>query len=166
MLLALQIGVSIMFFTYKVMILVGRKTGWLLGAVAAACAIYYFYLIELYVYVALEFGLIALMTYGFMKSDEQKPEVEIIIRGVTMLSMLVMSILAFQGVITIVELASSLGLLVGTFLLTHGRPTSGWLCYAIAHFLAAYLGYAKDQQFFADLQLGSGIVSVVGMMRK
>jgi hypothetical protein len=161
----LQVLVSLIFFANKVCVLVERKrVGWFLGAIAAALAIFYFYLIGLYVFTALEFGLIVLMGYGVVKKAEKNPAVETRIRLVTIGVMLVLAYFAWTGLITIVELGSSLGLLLGTFFLTHSKPTTGWLLYVVGHSLAAYLGYYKEQQLFADFQVASAIVSIVGVM--
>ncbi len=162
----LQIAVAIIFFTNKVLVLAGRKSGWLVGALAALIAIFYFYRIGLYVYTALEVGLIILMVYGFMKKDEKKPRVETMIRLVTVLVMLALAIFAFSGVITVVEFASSIGLLMGTYFLTHNKIRLGWIFYALAHSLASILGYSKGQQIFADFQVASAIVSYIAIFKK
>lgn len=163
MVLFLQVSVSLIFFVNKVLVLIGKKSGWLLGVLAAFLAIFYFYCIGLYVYTALEFGLIVLMGYGFFKSEERKPYVETAIRGVTAIVMFALTWFAFSGFITIIELFSSLGLLAGTYFLTHEKVRVGWLLYSMAHVLAAILGYYKEQQFFADFQIASAIVSLIGV---
>ncbi len=165
MIWTLQILVSVIFFTQKVFVLTEKKVGWLLGAIAATLAIFYFYLIHLYVYTALEFGLIALMVYAFLKKERKNPKVETWIRMITIMVMLALGYFAWSGLITIVELGSSLGLLLGTFLLTHQHPKAGWWLYALGHVLAAYLGYHKGQQFFADFQIASAIVSIAGALK-
>lgn len=163
----LQVLVSIIFFVNKVLVLKGKKSGWLVGAIAATLAVAYFILIELYVYTGLEFGLIILMGYGFVKNDEQRnPQVELSIQGFTVILMLGLTYFAFAGQLTIVELFSSLGLLVGTYLMTHGRLSTGWAICAVAHALAAYLGIHKDQHIFAGFQSASVIVSTWGAMKK
>lgn len=165
MIWTLQILVSVIFFTNKVFVLAEKKAGWLLGAIAASLAVFYFFFIQLYVYTALEFGLIALMGYGFLKGEEKKPQAETLIRVITIVVMLALGYFAWSGIITAVELVSSLALLVGTFLLTHNKARAGWVLYAVAHGLAAYLGYHKDQWVFADFQIASMIISVVGAMK-
>jgi hypothetical protein len=165
MIWTLEILVSLLFFSNKVFVLVGRKKiGWIFGVFAASFGVLYFYLIEFYVYTALEFGLIALMGYGFLKKDASSPLVENGIRLITAFVMIVLCFFAYSGVLTAVELGSSLGLLIGTYRLTHGKIVTGWAFYVLAHLLAAYLGYSKGQIFFADLQVASMIVSIVGVM--
>ncbi len=165
MILTLQILVSLIFFANKVFVLADKKVGWLLGAVAATLGVFYFYFIGLYVYTALEVGLIILMGYGFLKKDSKNPAMEMTIRLVTIAVMFALAFFAFSGLITVVELGSSLGLLLGTFFLTHRKLKTGWVLYVLGHLLAAYLGYHKGQQFFADFQIASAIVSFVGVMK-
>ena len=165
MIWVLQILVSVIFFANKVFVLAEKKVGWLLGAVAATLGVFYFYLIGFYVYTALEIGLVVLMGYGFIKKKRVNPAVETWIRLVTIVVMLTLAFFAFSGLITIVEFGSSLLLILGTFFLTHQNPRTGWILYSLAHLLAAYLGYCKKQLFFADFQVASAIVSLVGVMK-
>lgn len=161
----LQILVSVIFFTNKVLVLAEKKVGWLLGAIAAIIAVFYFYLIGFYVYTVLEFGLIVLMGYGFLKRGKKNPKVETLIRLLIIVVMVALAFFAFSGLITIIELISSLGLLIGTYMLTHHKNRIGWLLYALGHSLAAILGYSKEQRFFADFQIASAIVSFVGALK-
>lgn len=165
MVMFLQIAVSVIFFTNKVLVLADKKVAWLTGAIAAAIALFYFYLIELYVYTVLEIGLITLMGYAFFKKERANPAVEMWIRVVTIVVMCALAIFAFSGLMTVVELVSSAGLLMGTYMLTHGKKMTGWILYIVGHSCAAYLGYHKGQQFFADLQVASVIVSMVGVWK-
>lgn len=162
----LQVLVSLLFFGNKVLVLVGKKlekTGWLLGVIAASLGVAYFYLLDMYVYTVLEIGLIVLMSYGFLHKDTGKNEnVETAIRVVTGAVMLILACVVFTGTITIIEFVSSILMLAGTYLLTHNRKQLGWILYGIAHLAAVYLGYVKGQQFFADFQLASAIVSAAG----
>jgi hypothetical protein len=167
MIMFLQIVVSLAFFVNKVLVLVGRKReGWFVGALAAFVGVFYFYMIGLYIYTALEVGLVILMGYGSLMKTEKNPKVEFAIRSVTVIIMLVLTLWAFSGLLTGVELLSSLGLIVGTYFLTHDKPVAGWVTYAVAHSLAAYLGYGRGQQFFADFQVASAIISIVGATKK
>src|SRR6185436_11106639 len=159
----LQISVSLIFFVNKVVLLIGKKTAWLIGVIAAFLAIFYFYLIGLYVYTCLEFGLIALMVYGFFVKEKRNNAVEKIINGIVILVMLMLSYFAFNGIMTVWEFVSSVLLLIGTYLLTHKEMQFGWLLYCFAHVSAAYVGYQKDQDFFVDFQIASVIVSAVGV---
>ncbi len=160
----LQISVSLILFSNKLLVLVGKKSGWLLGAIGCTLAIVYLYMIELYVFTTLEFGLVALMLYGFLVKNKKNVKVENLIRGITVLAMCVMAYFAFTGMLTIYELLSSAGLLLGTYYLTHKRESLGWILYCIGHLLTAYLGYTKQQNLFADFQIASALVSLAGLM--
>ena len=161
----LQISVSLILFSNKILVLIGKKTGWLLGAIGCTLAIAYLYLIELYVFTTLEFGLVSLMLYGFLARNSKNTRVENLIRIVTILAMLAMTYFAFAGMMTIYELLSSAGLLFGTYFLTHNKVALGWTLYCIGHLVTAYLGYNKNQNFFADFQLASALVSIVGVIQ-
>lgn len=158
--------VSVIFFANKAFVLVGIKTGWLLGVVAAILAVFYFYLIDLYVYTILEIGLVVLMGYGFLKGEKRNNNVENWIRGTMILVMAILAVLAFHGFITIIELAGSLLMLFGTFLLTHRSEKAGWFIYTLAHFCSIYIGYEKSQAVFLDFQIASAIVTAAGFITK
>ena len=162
----LQVSVSLILFTNKILVLMGRKSGWLIGAIGCALAIIYLYLIELYVFTALEIGLIVLMLYGYFVKQNKNIHIENTIRIVIILSMMAISYFAFAGLLTVFELISSAGLLFGTYYLTHNKTTLGWLLYCIGHLITAYIGYNKGQDFFADFQIASAIVSIMGIIKK
>jgi hypothetical protein len=161
----LQISVALIFFANKSFVLVGKRFGWFLGALAAFIAVFYFYLIQLYIYTVLEVGLIILMGYGFIKPKENNG-LELAIRLTIAGIMLILSMFAFNGLLTIYELLSSAGLLFGTYFLTHSKVKLGWFISGLAHLLAMQLGYEKNQNFFADFQLASAIISFIGITIK
>lgn len=164
MLLVLQVSVALIFFVNKVLVLIGKRSGWIFGACGAALAIWYLYLINLYVYTAAEAGLFVLMLHGFRKNGSGKPNemVEIGVRFLTLLVMLLLSWFAFNGFLTIVEFASACGLLIATYLIAEGYVRSGWALAGLAHLCAMYLTYPKGQTFFADFQAASAAVSFIG----
>ncbi len=161
----LQISVSVILFTNKIFVLIGRKTGWLIGAIGCTLAIAYLYLIGLYVFTALEIGLVVLMLYGFFAGEKKNIQTENLIRIVIILAMLAMTYFTFAGMMTIYELISSAGLLFGTYYLTHNKIALGWILYCIGHSVAAYLGYTKHQNFFAFFQIASALVSIAGVVK-
>mgnify|MGYP000305380256 CR=1 FL=1 len=158
----LQISVSIIFFANKLFVLLGKRAGWIFGAIAATLALFYFYKLELYVYTTLEGGLIVLMLYGFFPNRSK--QTELWIRILIALTMLAIGYYAFSGYITIIEFVSSIFLLWGTYLLANKKLIFGWSAYIIAHALATILGYKVGQIFFADFQLASVIVAVAGLV--
>ena len=160
----LSVSVALIFFANKIFVLFGKRTGWLLGVIAAILAIFYFYLIELYVYTALEFGLIALMGYGFLVKNQKSKLIENLIYSVITIVMLTIQYFIFSGMMTVYEFISSAGLLFGTYFLTHEKSNWGWACYCVGHLISVYIMYDKDQQFFADFQLASAVVAMVGVI--
>ena len=165
----LEISVSLIFFVNKLLVLVGEKLerwGWLVGVVAAVLSIFYFYLIELYVFTALEFGLVVLMGYGFLPEKNKTSKTEKWIHIAIIVVMSALAYFVFSGLMTIYEFLSAVGMLIGTYyLLTHKKMQLGWLLYGLAHILAAVIGYDKQQEFFADFQIASVIVSAIGILQ-
>ncbi|MEW6617605.1 MAG: hypothetical protein AB1333_04295 [Patescibacteria group bacterium] len=203
--LILQILVSVIFFTNKVLLVIGKRSGWLAGAIAATLACAYFFLIELYIYTVLEIGLLMLMGYGYLSHDTKKIRkffavlFAIIIAGTLyyffqnvsvslivfflfivifkyteiqiektihisiVLFMIVLMYMVFQGLLTVVEFISSIGMLLGTYWLAHSKIRIGWALYGFAHCLSAYLGFAKGQIIFGIFQGLSVFAAVIGI---
>lgn len=162
----LEISVSIVFFANKVFILAGKKVGWLVGVIAATLALIYFWQIELYVFTVLEFGLIVLMGYGFVKKGKVNQRVELGLNVFLATIMLAMTVFTFANLMTVTEFIAAICMLLGTYLLTHQMIRFGWLIYGLAHVLAAVVGFSKQQTMFVDFQLASAIVAMVGAMKK
>lgn len=161
----LQISVSLILFTNKVYILKGKKVAWLIGMIGTMLAMAYLYLIGLYVFTVLEIGLVVLMAYGFFQKEEKNLLVEIIINLIIGISAIAMTWFVFNGIMTVCELIGSMGLLIGTYYLTHGKQKIGWLCYLAAHLVTAYLGYDKHQYIFAFFQIASAVISFIGFKK-
>lgn len=160
----LRVSSSVIFFAQKILVLTNRKSGWLVGIVAATLALFYFYQIGLLVYTTLEVGLITLMCYGFFKKESQNVKVEDTIRCMTLAIMAVLTCFVFTGMMTVVELFGSACLLVGIYLLTHSKPALGWFISGIGHSITAFIGYSvPGQQFFADFQVATVVVCAVGV---
>lgn len=157
----LQVIVALAFFLQKVLVLIDKKSGWLIGTLSAVTGVAYFYLIGLYCFAVLEIGLVVLMAYGFF-IKKKNPKVEKVINITIILVMTALVFWAFAGIMTIAEFVSSVGLIFGTYWLTHNKARLGWLAYATAHVLAAVVGYNASQVFFADIQIASAIVTLTG----
>ena len=159
---ALQVTVSVAFFSQKVLVLLGKKAGWLIGAITALVATIYFLLINLYCFAALDVGLIALMAYGFF-IKKKSPKIEKAINIIIAAIMLILVYSTFTGLMSIIEFISSIGLMIGTYWLTHQKVAHGWAAYTIAHILASIVGYGAEQHFFADFQVASAIITFIGL---
>lgn len=163
----LQIVVSTIYLANKGYVLIGKKMGWIVGVIAAMLAIIYYSMLGRYVYVVLNVGLAILMTYGYWKKGAPKPKVEMFIHISTGVFVLAMAYFSMQKTLNDVELGSSIGLILGTYFLTHKRKGLGWTFYAVAHALAAWLGYcAIHQYYFADLQVASTLIAVIGIQKE
>jgi hypothetical protein len=161
---AMQVLVSLLFFIQKTLVLVGKRAGWLAGVVAAGIGIIYFVVLGLYIMCILEVGLIAIMTYAYVKKETKNARVEMMIFLLTIAVMLLLVMFTFSGALTIIELLTASGLLLGSYALMRGYMVSGWSCGLVGHLFAAIIGYSKDQQLFSDFQIASIIVSAVGVM--
>ena len=78
--------------------------------------------------------------------------------------MTILAIFAFTGMMTVYEFTGAILMLLGTYYLTHRKEAVGWLLYGISHLFAAYVTNQKGQQFFADFQIASAVVSGIGFM--
>jgi branched-subunit amino acid ABC-type transport system permease component len=161
----LQISISLIFFANKTLVLIDKKTGWLIGAIGAIMGTLYFFLLHLYCFSVLDMGLVILMGYGFIVKSRKNQKVENFIHIVIASAILALGYFAFSGLMTVVEFFSSILLLLGTYFLTHQKTSWGWILYAISHILAAIVGYKVGQMFFADFQIASAIVSIAGLIK-
>ncbi len=165
-LLVLQIVVSVLFLLNKVFLAAGEKTGWLWGAIGCLLAVCYFYRLHLLVYMVLDIGMVVLMTYGYLKKGAKRPLVELTIQIVSAIVMVVMAYSAFMGVLTLIELASAIGILIGTYVLTHGKVRAGWILYAVANTLTVVVAFKKHQHIFADFQIAQVVVALYVLFRE
>lgn len=159
-LMFLQVAVSLLFFVQKAMLAFGRKSGWLIGILAASLGVLYFWRVNLFVYTTLEFGLIAIFGYALFAESASKDTLNQM-RVATGIVMVALTCFAWKGALTMIEFGSSAGLLIGSFLLADGYIRSGWFISCIAHALGAWLGFSKGQHIFADFQVASAIVSIL-----
>jgi len=168
----LQLSVSVIFFLNKILVVIGtkkskiRRIGWFLGVIGASLSVAYFLILKLYVLTVLEFGLIGLMGYGFLAKENKNPRVEKLINLLILIVMATLTYFVSVGILTVMELGGSIGLLFGTYYLTHSNPKLGWILYAFGHGCAIYVGYHKLQWVFAFFQALSILVSVYGLFKK
>ncbi len=167
--LLLEIVTSLAMFANKVQVERGKKNGWAIGVIACSFGILYFSLLGLYVYTVLNLSLVFLMGYGHMtEKKRRKPAqwVEVLVNAVLSVIMPVLGVFAFRGDLTVMELASSFGFVIGTYLLTHKRKRWGWWLYALAHVLGVAIGSETAQWIFAFFQAASAVVAIRGAARE
>lgn len=162
----LEVAVGVIFFANKVFVLAEKRLGWFMGVIAAILSFFYFFLIELYVFTALEVGLMVLMGYGFLhRGSRRNKKVERFLNYTITTVMAALTYFVFSDLMTVVEFFGAIGMLSGTYYLTHDRMRLGWILYGSAHVLSAILGYHVNQPFFADFQVASAIVAAVGVIK-
>ena len=168
----LQFSVSVIFFFNKILVVIGtkesklRRIGWLLGVIGASLAVAYFLLLNLYVFTVLEFGLIGLMGYGYLAKENKNPRVEKLINLLILVVMVALTYFVSVGRLTLLELGGSVGLLFGTYYLTHSKPRLGWIFYSFGHGCTIYVACHKTQWVFAFFQSLSVLVSIYGFFKK
>lgn len=163
--LCLEILVAVIYFGNKVLVLFGKKSGWLWGSFAALLGIIYFSRIELYTFAVLQGGLVILMGYGALPEKWKKPIIEWIIISVIILSLAVLTFIVALGAMNVWLFIGSVIIIWGTYSLTHGKIKMGWWLYSISHVIAAGICYEVHQYIVGTFQVLSAVVSVVALVR-
>lgn len=161
----LAIIMSIILFANKVLLLIGKKEGWLIGAFGTVLAIIYLLLIRFPIMATAEVGIFALMLYGFFPKESFSKKVEYSLRALTFFIIIFLSWFTFSGVLTMIEFLASVSVLVGVYLFTHNKEFLGWFLYFIGHVLTAYMAHERHQDFFEHFQIASAVVSLIGMIK-
>lgn len=164
-LFVLQVLVSVILLLNKWFVLQGRRGGWIAGFIGCFLAVFYLYFIGLYVFTVFEVGLAILMLYGYWSAKNKTGKFQKIIRGIMIVTMLLVAWFTWSGLMTVSELLSSLALMVGTYFLAVNKIKSGWFFYLIGHLLCVYLGFIKGQFIFALFQFLSVMISILGIIR-
>ncbi|MFH0806115.1 MAG: hypothetical protein V1885_00040 [Candidatus Brennerbacteria bacterium] len=162
----LEISLALLFFANKVLWLIGKRAGWLVGLVAAVGGIYYFILIKLYIFASLEVGLAALMWYGFSKGDKVNPRIEVLVRIALTAIMAFLTYFLFSGVMTAIEFFATLFSLWGTYFLAGTHVRWGWAIMGVGHVMSTIVFFDTNQDFFAHFQIASVIVAGTGVWKE
>lgn len=162
----LEVAVSVVFFANKLGVLIEKRLGWLIGVIAAALAILYFFFLNLVVFMVLEVGLVILMGYGYWKKEDVNVRVEWFIRIAITVVMGFLTYFVFAGFLTIMEFIGSVLMLWGTYFLTHKKVLWGWVIYGVSHVFATIVGYGAEQPFFAHFQIASAMVAGAGVIKE
>jgi hypothetical protein len=155
----LQVVVSILYFINKVFLLLNRRSGWTIGAVASGTAMVYFLGIQLYIFCALEAACFCIMIYGALGMSDSK---KIAIYIYSICALVTAYLLVSIQETGILEFITSLLFMIAFVNLADGKRKLGWILLALAHGIMAYITYSKDQYFFASLQVASVVVCLIG----
>jgi len=165
MVLWLSVLTSIFGFLHKVLILKNKRMGWLFGFVSGLLFSGYFYSTNLKVLSISSISFTVLALYGLIFNKcETSIYIENFIRIITIIACLILSYATFNGTITILQLFASVFQIFGAYLLTHKKILYGWIGFLFAHSIIAYLSYQTNQTFFADFQVASAIIAVLGIL--
>ncbi len=151
-------------FLHKVFLLKSdKKIAWVLGIVASVISIAYFYSIDLNIYAGLEVGFIVLMLYGLTKQKTQKVENFIVIfMGIFCL---ILAYLSFVGVLTVLELISSITPLMSIYYLAKDKLKIGWILMVITCLITTFVVFEKGQIIFALYQVISLLLALYGLKK-
>ncbi len=164
LLLLMEITISVVFFYNKYLVLQGKKSGWFWGALAATMAIFYFHQVDMHVFAAMQGGLVVLMGYGMFPENWKRPQVELALISVIILTLLILGYMIAIGEVTL-QLVASVGIILGTHCLTHKKMILGWSAYLNAHCFAAYVCWKEQLYVISFFQALSAVVSIVALVR-
>ena len=165
-LLIFQILSSILGFANKLFLLLGKRTGWMLGFLAGIFFVIYFFLIGFNVYAVVQIGFSFLMLYGYFSHRVISKNARIVATILLSLIAIGITFITFKGGLTLLEAISALLASWGTYFLASKNNTKGWSTYLIAHLILIYLTAIKQQYIFALFQALSAVVSILGIMKE
>lgn len=161
----LEVPIALAFFSNKVFLLIGKRAGWTLGLIASSVSVYYFFRIELYIFMVPEVGFAVLMWYALGKGKDVNPHVEFFLRVMLTAMMAFLAYFLFGGPMTVVECIAALLSMWAMYFLTHDHVRRGWTILAVGHCLAAFVFDAKGQVFFSHIQIASIFLAIGGAVK-
>ncbi|MCK9408025.1 MAG: hypothetical protein WCX28_10025 [Bacteriovoracaceae bacterium] len=159
----LEVSVVLVFFASKVLILIGKRFGWLFGIFAASLAIIYFYSTGMVAYVIVQVGILAAMVYGFLKPSK-KIIFELPTRLIIAAVVMTLAVFVMNGSLALPKSIVSIGLLLGNYFLTQSNFRIGWILLGLSNAFSAYFGYSNGHVFFADFQMATAVVAFIGVI--
>lgn len=144
----------------KIVLFLGRKSGWLSGMAIGLLSGFYFWAIGLKILAVAEFGFFIVMLYGYVRhvnpSKERLLQINIVMSVLTLL----LCYFLFAGYLTLIETVSSLSFIWGGYLISTTRKSLGWFFFITAHVATATAAFFSQQAVFAGLQVIFALVSV------
>jgi hypothetical protein len=159
---AFEVFIVIMFFANKLLLLAGKRFGWLLGIIAANLAIVYFYSRGMIPYSVLQVGVLAAMIYGY-ELPEKRSSLELPVRLTIGAVIMVLCAFVLTGSLSASKALVSIGNLLSNYFLARSNYQRGWLLLGLCNAAAAYFGYINGFIFFADFQMATAIVACIGL---
>jgi hypothetical protein len=165
-LLIVEIVIAIAFFFQKVELALAKKGGWLVGGLGGLLGIYYFFEVELYIYMIGNLGGILLSIYAYRYKDKGFLDWrDIAIRIVVGVVALIVGYFTFQGAVTVDEFVSIACFYVSPFFLFKYHNRLGWWAFLIAHMLGLYIGIVSGLEPYTYSQAASVLVCISFLMQ-
>ncbi len=160
----MEILVTVISLVHKIFLLKNdKKIAWITGIIASILSISYFYSLGLTIYAGLEIGFIVLMLYGLVKNKTQRVENTInIFIGVFCL---ILGYLSFAGLLTALELISSITPLMSIYYLAKNKNKTGWILMVITCIITTYVVFEKGQFIFTAYQVVSLLLAIYGLKK-
>lgn len=159
----LEIIVASLYFINKIFLSLEKKTGWIVGFLAALTASIYFLNLKLYILVVLEVGYLFLMAFGFLNFGK-KSGLDLYVNIIMVIVMLILLINIDETGVP--EFIVSIAFIMAIHALAKHRWHLGWILFIFSHLLMAYITYSKNQYFFCIMQLASIGIAFFALSKK
>lgn len=145
----LEIIVSILYFVNKVFLSLEKKAGWVIGILASSIATFYFFTIELYLFLSLEFACLLIMIFGLLGTKNSKSFTLIVYSVIVLVMLYLLYNIEESGLL---EFITSISFMISFLLIARNKWNLGWVLLGISHVLMAFVATSKAQYFFATMQ--------------
>lgn len=159
----LEIIVALLYFTNKIFLLLEKKAGWIFGIAASSLATVYFFYLEFYIFLSLEFACLVIMILGFIGNNRTKVLAYLIYGIISLVMIYLLFNIEESG---FMEFVTSILFIVSFLLLANGRWYSGWLFLGVSHILMLFVSLTKNQEFFALMQGLSVVICIISLSKR
>jgi hypothetical protein len=149
----------------KILLLLGRKSGWASGMAIGLLSGFYFWAIGLKILAVAELGFFVVMLYGYLLHVSPSKKGMLHINLVMSALSVFLCYFLFTGYLTLVEAISSLSFIWGGYLLSSTQKELGWLLFVVAHAATSYASFHAEQHIFAALQVASAIICIYAAIK-
>lgn len=158
----LQSAVAVLYFLNKVLLSLGKKSGWQIGLLASILAIFYFYSLGSILLVGLEISFLSILLFGLFTHQKELKQQEILY-GIMIFVMILLFFIFKES--SWLEFTISLLFILAIFGLAHRWLVSGWILMLCGHLLMGYFTFNKGETIFAGMQFLSGFVALFAIFR-